>query len=161
MVKLTKLNTGTDQLLCEIREKIALVTLNRPEKRNALGDKITPALRNILSILEDNQTVKVIVITGSGRAFCAGGDIHDMSSDTKIELSMDDQISELTKKQNELTLRLFNLKKPTIAMISGPAAGAGFCIALACDLRIASDNSFFSTSSVSYTHLTLPTKRIV
>ena len=111
MVKLTKLNTGTDQLLCEIREKIALVTLNRPEKRNALGDKITPALRNILSILEDNQTVKVIVITGSGRAFCAGGDIHDMSSDTKIELSMDDQISELTKKQNELTLRLFNLKK--------------------------------------------------
>ena len=51
MVKLTKLNTGTDQLLCEIREKIALVTLNRPEKRNALGDKITPALRNILSIL--------------------------------------------------------------------------------------------------------------
>ncbi len=153
MVKLTKLNTGTDQLICEIREKIALVTLNRPEKRNALGDKITPALRNILSILEDNQTVKVIVITGSGRAFCAGGDIHDMSSDTKIELSMDDQISELTKKQNELTLRLFNLKKPTIAMISGPAAGAGFCIALACDLRIASDNSFFSTS---YRNVGLP-----
>ncbi len=153
MVKLTKLNTGTDQLLCEIREKIALVTLNRPEKRNALGDKITPALRKTLSLLENDKDVKVVIITGSGRAFCSGGDIKDMNSDKKIQLSMDSQISELIKKQNELTLRLFNLKKPTIAMIPGPAAGAGFCIALACDLRIASNNALFSTG---YRNVGLP-----
>ncbi len=59
----------------------------------------------------------------------------------------------LQRSKNELTLRLFNLKKPTIAMISGPAAGAGFCIALACDLRIASDTAFFSTS---YRNVGLP-----
>ena len=63
MVKLTKLNTGTDQLLCEIREKIALVTFNQPEKRNALGEEITPALRKTLALLENDKDVKVVIIS--------------------------------------------------------------------------------------------------
>ncbi len=153
MVNVTKIDTGTDQLLCELFENVALVTLNKPEKRNALGDIITPALRNTLKLLEANENVQVVIITGAGGAFCAGGDVKDMSSNEIVESSKDDQISELITKQNELTLRLFNLKKPTIAMISGPAAGAGFCIALACDLRVASTNSFFSTG---YRNVGLP-----
>lgn len=153
MLKSVKFETGTDQLICEIIDKIGVITLNQPEKRNALGEILTPALRKTLSMLEDKEEVAVIIITGSGDAFCSGGDIKQMGRNTEEYGSISERIRELIKRQNELTLRLFNLKKPTIAMISGPAAGAGFCIALACDFRMASDDAFFSTG---YRNVGLP-----
>ena len=70
-------NTGTDELLCSINQRVATITLNRPEKRNALSDKLTPALRQVLLDLETNNDVGCIVITGAGNAFCAGGDIGE------------------------------------------------------------------------------------
>ena len=145
MPNLKKIDTGTDQLLCEISKQVGIITLNQPRKRNALGDILTPALRNILQVLENDTNVNVIIITGAGKAFCSGGDISTMGLSENKKKTKDEQISDLIKKQNDLTLRLFKLKKPTIAMIPGATAGAGLCIALACDLRIASYNAIFTT----------------
>ena len=72
------LETGTTELLCEIRERVAIITLNRPEARNALSDQLTPALRAIIKTCGDDPGVGALLITGSGRAFCAGGDVKGM-----------------------------------------------------------------------------------
>ena len=73
-----QIDTGTDELLCRVDERVATITLNRPEKRNALSDNLTPALRQTLLDLESHSDVGCIVITGTGTAFCAGGDIGGM-----------------------------------------------------------------------------------
>ena len=74
----TKLDTGTDQLLCSLEDGVATITLNRPERRNALSDQLTPALRQTLLTVEADPAVRCVVITGAGRAFCAGGDVSGM-----------------------------------------------------------------------------------
>ena len=73
-------DTGTDQLLCALADGVATITLNRPDKRNALSDELTPALRQTLLVLEADPAVRCIVITGAGRAFCAGGDVSGMGN---------------------------------------------------------------------------------
>ncbi|MFT5392297.1 MAG: 2-(1,2-epoxy-1,2-dihydrophenyl)acetyl-CoA isomerase [Gammaproteobacteria bacterium] len=148
------MDTGTNELLCALDGKVATVTLNRPQKRNALSDTLTPALRQILLELEADPRVRVIVLTGAGSAFCAGGDVSGMASSdssktdgtTVLERSPEARIRELQHRQETLTLRLHDLVKPTIAALPGPAAGAGFAIALACDLRIAADSAFVTTA---------------
>lgn len=149
-----RLNTGTDELLCNIDERVATITLNRPEKRNALSDNLTPALRQTLLELETRNDVGCIVITGAGTAFCAGGDVGGMSSNNAQAAStphaerptMENKVRTLIHKQETLTLRLFDHVKPTIAALPGVAAGAGMCIALACDIRIAAASSFITTA---------------
>ena len=74
-----QIDTGTDELLCSLDERVALITLNRPERKNALSDNLTPALRQTLFELNTNQEVGCIVITGAGNAFCAGGDVSGLS----------------------------------------------------------------------------------
>ena len=74
------LDTGTDELLCAVEDTIATITLNRPEKRNALSDTLSPALRQVLLELEADPEVRVVVITGAGKAFCAGGDLKFMKA---------------------------------------------------------------------------------
>ena len=144
------LDTGTDELLASLDDRVATVTLNRPEKRNALSDRLTPALRQILLDLELRDDVGCIVITGSGSAFCAGGDISgladNVSADQSKALSQEAQVRQLVHRQETLTLRLHNHAKPTIAALPGVAAGAGFCLALACDLRIACESAFVTTA---------------
>jgi enoyl-CoA hydratase/carnithine racemase len=145
-------DTGTDQLLCTIDEGVATITLNRPEKRNALSDELTPALRQTLLEVETNPEVRVVLITGAGNAFCAGGDVGGMgggskpADETGPKPGLEDSIRTLQHKQETLTLRLFELAKPTIAALPGPAAGAGMSIALACDLRIAAESAFITTA---------------
>ena len=148
------LNTGTDELLCNIDHRVATITLNRPEKRNALSDNLTPALRQTLLALETRNDVGCIVITGAGSAFCAGGDVGGMSDNNAQAANtprterptMDNKVRALIHKQETLTLRLFDHAKPTIAALPGVAAGAGMCIALACDIRIAAASSFVTTA---------------
>lgn len=145
-----RIDTGTDELLCELRDRVATVTLNKPEKRNALGDILTPALREVLLRLEADPAVGCVLITGAGSAFCAGGDVSEMgSATTSVQRTQDERVAELTRKQEALTLRLYELAKPTIAALPGPAAGAGLSIALACDLRIAADTAFLVTAFVN------------
>ena len=148
------INTGTDELLCNIDQRVATVTLNRPEKRNALSDNLTPALRQTLLDLETRNDVGCIVITGAGNAFCAGGDIGGMGGNksssegqsTAPPPTMQNRVRTLIHKQETLTLRLFDHSKPTIAALPGVAAGAGLCIALACDIRIGAASSFITTA---------------
>ena len=146
------IDTGTDQLLCELEGGVATVTLNRPEKRNALSDELTPALRAVLLTLEADPRVGCVVITGAGAAFCAGGDVSGMGggrpSATRSEpqRTTEDAIRDLQHRQATLTLRLHQLAKPTLASLPGPAAGAGLSIALACDLRIAAASAFVTTA---------------
>lgn len=137
-------DTGTDQLLCQVDGHVATLTFNRPEKRNALGDIVTPALREMLLVLEADPEVRVVVLTGAGKAFCAGGDVKGMGSGAPDDRSLDDKIRALQHRQQTLTLRLFEMHKPTIAALPGAAAGAGMSIALACDIRIGGASAFFA-----------------
>ena len=146
---MTGIETGTDELLCELKGRVALVTLNKPHKKNALGDILTPALRKILPVLGDRMDVGCVMITGAGNAFCSGGDVSEMGDNSKPERNpptVEEQIANLTEKQRTLTGVLYHLKKPTIAALPGAAAGAGLSIALACDLRIACEDAFMVTA---------------
>lgn len=136
-------DTGTDQLLCAVSNHVATISFNRPEKRNALGDIVTPALRDVLLVVEADPEVRVIVLTGAGKAFCAGGDVTGMGGGAPDDRSLDDKIRALQHRQQTLTLRLHELPKPTIAALPGAAAGAGMSIALACDIRIGGTSAFF------------------
>jgi 2-(1,2-epoxy-1,2-dihydrophenyl)acetyl-CoA isomerase len=149
-----RIDTGTEELLCAVADGVGTITLNRPEKRNALSDALTPALRESLLTLERDPMVRCVVITGAGTAFCAGGDVSRMgggaqdssSAPTPAAPTVEDAARTLKHRQETLTLRLFELAKPTIASLPGAAAGAGFSIALACDLRIAAQSAFVTTA---------------
>lgn len=145
-----QIDTGTDELLCEITDRVATVTLNRPEKKNSLSDQLTPALREILLELEAHPDVGCVMLTGTGDAFCSGGDVSGMGSGTAGPVkTLDERVAELIRKQESLTLRLYELAKPTVAALPGPAAGAGLSIALACDLRVAASTAFILTAFVN------------
>ena len=139
------IDTGTDQLLCEIREAVAVITLNRPRARNALSDQLTPALRRMIRERGDDARVGALLVTGAGTAFCAGGDVKGMGDNSSRKaLSVDERIADLIERQRLLTGALVAVRKPTIAALPGAAAGAGLAIALACDIRIAAQSAFAS-----------------
>jgi len=140
------IDTGTDQLLCEVKDSVAVITLNRPEVRNALGDTITPALRRMIRDRGQESDVGALLLTGSGTAFCSGGDIKGMATNSpKTATTSKQRVAQLKERQRTLTGSLRKLRKPTIAAMPGPAAGAGLAIALACDIRIAAQSAFIST----------------
>jgi enoyl-CoA hydratase/carnithine racemase len=142
----TSLDTGTDELLCELVDRVAIITLNRPDARNALSDQLTPALRRMIKQLGDDPQAGSILITGAGNAFCAGGDVKGMGSGArKTERTFDERVADLRTKQRTLTGALVAVRKPTVAALPGPAAGAGMAIALACDIRIAAESAFMAT----------------
>jgi enoyl-CoA hydratase/carnithine racemase len=141
-----EVDTGTSELLCEIRDRVALITLNRPEARNALSDRLTPALRRMIKQCGDDPKVGALLITGAGTAFCAGGDVKGMASNsTKAEIALEERIADLQMRQRTLTGALVAVRKPTIAALPGAAAGAGLALALACDLRIAAESAIMAS----------------
>ncbi|MEM8562167.1 MAG: enoyl-CoA hydratase-related protein [Pseudomonadota bacterium] len=144
------LDTGTDELLCTIDQRVGILTLNKPHKKNALGDVLTPALRHMLTVLEGDDRVGCVMLTGAGNAFCSGGDVSGMGGKSaereNTPRSLGEAVNELVDKQVTLTLRLHELEKITVAALPGAAAGAGLCLALACDLRIASSTAFVTTA---------------
>jgi enoyl-CoA hydratase/carnithine racemase len=142
------IDTGTSELLCEIRERVAVITLNRPEARNSLSDHLTPALRTMIRTCGENPDVGALLITGAGTAFCSGGDVKGMGAHRKqstLDMSFDERVADLQERQRLLTGALVAVRKPTIAALPGPAAGAGLAIAMACDFRIAAQSAFVST----------------
>src|SRR5712671_6933220 len=141
-----RIDTGTSELLCEIRDRVAMITLNRPEARNALSDRLTPALRRMIKQCGEDSGVGALLITGAGTAFCAGGDVKGMGDNSaKKDMSFEERVADLRSRQSLLTGALVAVRKPTIAALPGAAAGAGLAIALACDIRIAAQSAFVST----------------
>src|ERR1700749_3975576 len=102
----TKIDTGTDELLCAIRDRVAVITLNRPEVRNALSDRLTPALRSMIKSCGENPEVGALLITGAGTAFCSGGDVKGMGAHRdpkRLAMSDADKIADLQERQRPLT----------------------------------------------------------
>jgi enoyl-CoA hydratase/carnithine racemase len=141
-----EIDTGTTELLCEVRDGVALITLNRPEARNAMSDRLTPALRTQIKERGADPNVGALLITGAGTAFCSGGDVKGMGDNSaRKNMSPEERIADLKWRQANLTGALVGVRKPTIAALPGAAAGAGLAIALACDVRIAAKSAFVST----------------
>jgi len=118
---------------------IATITLNRPERLNALTFEVYRELTDTFAALRDERAVRVVVITGSGRAFCSGGDVHDLIGEL-FSRNMEGLL-EFTRMTCELIQNMRALAKPVIASLNGTTAGAGACIALASDIRIASEEA--------------------
>jgi 2-(1,2-epoxy-1,2-dihydrophenyl)acetyl-CoA isomerase len=120
---------------------VATLVMNRPEKLNALNKELPTALHDALARADANKDVRVVVVTGAGRAFCAGGDLaligkgHDENDMTELEPVLRSGVLAV--------LKMRTMRQPVIAAVNGPAAGAGMNIALAADIRIASDTATF------------------
>lgn len=125
--------------LYELENGIGTITLNRPERLNAITFEVYHELTDFLAQLRDEKDVRVVVITGAGRAFCSGGDVRDIIADLQT-LDIQGHL-EFTRLTCELIRNMRNLRKPVIACLNGTAAGAGAVIALAADLRIAAEEA--------------------
>src|ERR1700737_2490466 len=118
---------------------VAKITLNRPERLNALTFEVYPELTDTFAALRDEQDVRAVVITGAGRAFCSGGDVRDIIGEL-FERNIEGLL-EFTRTTCELVHNIRALPKPVIASLNGATAGAGACIALASDIRLASEDA--------------------
>jgi len=134
-----------EDLLYEVSDRVATITLNRPEKLNAFTGPMIERWAWALGEAQRDPEVNVVVVTGAGRAFCAGGDVERMGEGAPTPL---DHKNALWEKIHRIPKLLDLLDKPVIAMVNGVAVGAGMGMALMCDLRIASDEARFSTGYV-------------
>jgi 2-(1,2-epoxy-1,2-dihydrophenyl)acetyl-CoA isomerase len=158
-----------DVLLDKRPDGIAIITLNRPDSMNAMGGQLMPMLAQFLDQSRNDRDVRCVILTGNGRAFCAGGDVKDMGRRPTGGLSdgnpagpgnapketdgqpsviglLDAGVAVLRESQIRTSFVLHTMPKPTIAMVNGYAVGAGLSLALACDIRIASENAKFGTA---------------
>lgn len=133
-----------NHLIETVADGVATLTLNRPERLNALSTPIMEGLLEALPRLARDSSVGSVVLTGAGRAFCAGGDVKSMAEGS-AERSMEEAVAHLRGRM-EVSRLLHEIPKPTIAMVNGPAAGAGLSLALACDLRVAGQSARFVTA---------------
>jgi enoyl-CoA hydratase/carnithine racemase len=131
-----------ENILFSKEESVAKITLNRPERLNAITREMEQELIESLADIHNDEDIKVLVLTGAGRAFCSGGDVSE---------NMVEEYGGSVQKVSDtfhhvyqgIILQLFNLDIPTIGMINGAAVGLGFDLALACDIRIGSENAKF------------------
>ena len=130
-------------IITQVQDRIATLTFNRPDKLNALNAELLSGSIEVLRSWSVDPHIGAIVVTGAGRAFCAGGDVSAMAQAT--EQSLEQNIDRLRASQ-ELSWLLYNIPKVTIAAVNGFAMGAGLGICLACDLRMASDQAKFGTA---------------
>ena len=142
-------DTGTTDLLSTLDQGVLTLTLNRPEARNAMSDAMNQALGEQLAWAELDPAVKCVVLTGAGKGFCAGGDVKGMADrgdGSGAPTTVDAAIHRQRVNQRATAGRLFKMPKPTIAALPGAAAGAGFSLALACDLRIMARTAILTTA---------------
>jgi 2-(1,2-epoxy-1,2-dihydrophenyl)acetyl-CoA isomerase len=136
------------EILAHRENGVLTLTFNRPEARNAVTPYMLTRLGDELAAAEIDNEIGCIVLTGAGGAFCAGGDVKAMAAGHASGNEIDHVIRMERQRADHrrTSLRLYEMSKPTIAMIPGPAAGAGFSLALACDMRIASENAVMTTA---------------
>lgn len=126
----------------EQKGSVGVITMNRPEALNALNDQVLRDLDSVLDQVEENDEILVAVLTGAGRSFVAGADIGQMSTLTAAEAKKFGVLG------NRVFLKLENLTKPTIAAVNGFALGGGCELAMACDIRVASEKAKFGQPEV-------------
>jgi 2-(1,2-epoxy-1,2-dihydrophenyl)acetyl-CoA isomerase len=132
-------------LIETIEDGVAVLTLNRPDRLNALSQAMLGALKDSLVRLAEDDAAGAILITGAGRGFCAGGDVKDMANRT--EQSFEDRVARL-QRMHELPQMMRRHPKVILAAVNGPAFGAGLGLAMACDLRVAARSARFGTAFV-------------
>jgi 2-(1,2-epoxy-1,2-dihydrophenyl)acetyl-CoA isomerase len=142
-------DTGTTDLIADLDDGVLTLTLNRPDARNAMSGPMNAALSEQLAWAELEPAVKVVVLTGAGAGFCAGGDVKGMDNRNAgggEPTPIDEAIHRQRVNQRATAGKLFKMPKPTIAALPGAAAGAGLSLALACDLRIMSRTAIMTTA---------------
>jgi enoyl-CoA hydratase/carnithine racemase len=138
------IETGSEQLLGRLEDRVAVLTLNRPEARNALTWELKAALVETVPRLGADPDVGCLLLTGAGSAFCAGGDTKNMAREGRPPSA--EERMRILRWEHSLPAAIHRLEKPVVAALPGPAAGAGLSLALSCDLRIAAESAFVTTS---------------
>ena len=134
--------TGAASVVLEsVRDGVLTLRMNRPDRLNALNPELTEALAGAVERGAANPTVRAIIVTGEGRAFCSGGDLGMIKAFRDSGRTR--ELEPLLLAGSRLVLALRTMEKPAIAAVNGPAAGAGMNVALACDIRIASEEAMF------------------
>ena len=136
----------TEEILSNVTDGVAVLTLNRPESMNALTRSL---MRDLVAILHDwsiDPAIGCVVLTGAGRAFCSGGDVKAQAARQFAPGSTPDSRAQELRASMEASRLLHEMPKPTIAMVNGVAAGAGFSLALATDLRIVAESARMTTA---------------
>jgi enoyl-CoA hydratase len=131
----------TDALLVERRDAVAVLTLNVPDRRNAMTAELTAAWSAALADIQTDRSVRAVVVTGAGSAFCAGGDLSWIGESPDLTVMA---VRERMLPFYRAWLAIRSLDVPSIAAVNGPAVGAGLCLALACDVRYAAPAATFS-----------------
>jgi Enoyl-CoA hydratase/isomerase len=139
------MSTKTDELVYEVKDKIATITLNRPDKMNAFTGPMIDAWAGSLQEAQRDPDVNVVIVTGSGKAFCSGGDVARMGDGRPSPL---DHKNGLWENIHRVPKALEAMDKPVIAMVNGVAVGAGMGMCVMCDMRVAADTARFSTGYV-------------
>lgn len=144
-IHLATADTETDVLLREDAGGVATLTLNRPEQYNALSSALLAALQSALQDIADDKSVRVVVIAGAGKAFCAGHDLKEIHEHAKREFA-----KEAFERCRHVMIDLTRLPQPVIARVHGPAYAAGCQLVAQCDLAVAATEARFATSGVNY-----------
>ena len=143
------IETGSEHLTAVVDDGVAVITMDRPERRNAMTGDMVSGLAIALADVETAQDVRCVVLTGAGGAFCAGGDVKGFAEGDGAgggSSSWDAGVHEQRISHHKTSGVLYNMPKPTLAALPGPAAGAGLSLALACDMRIAIDSAIITTA---------------
>jgi 2-(1,2-epoxy-1,2-dihydrophenyl)acetyl-CoA isomerase len=135
-----------EDVLETVKDGVAVLTLNRPDRLNAMSGPMLDTLLEALPRLAEDPAVGVVVLTGAGRGFCAGGDVKAMAEGREFGGTTLEEKAQALRSRMEVSRWLHEMPKVTIAMVRGAAAGAGLSLALACDLRVASDTARFATA---------------
>jgi enoyl-CoA hydratase/carnithine racemase len=134
-------------LLYEVKDGVATLTLNRPERLNALGDTLREDLQDAVTRAADDPEVRVLIVTGAGKGFCSGGDVKAMNERRESRAGRP-LMEKVAPGRDQTVLALRNAPKPVIAAVNGAAAGAGMNLALCCDIRLASTAAKFAQAFV-------------
>ena len=149
---MSTLDTGTDDLLARVEGHVARISFNRPDARNALTDPMYAGFNRVLPQIASDPNVRVVMITGEGGAFCAGGNVKGFAARNKAAASgerppsTESSIQRLRTIQREVSLAIRRLPQPVVASFPGAAAGAGLSIGFAADLRIAAERAIIVTA---------------
>jgi enoyl-CoA hydratase len=145
---------GYKYITYEIKDGIGWVTLNRPDKQNAINDEMILDLERMLEVAEEDLDVKVLIFKGAGKSFCSGQDLSGVGTDEVLPPSAkrklpNKALMEAARRRNRRIEYIFNIAKPTIAQVHGDCLGMGMYLALVCDLTVASEDAVFGDQSLS------------